>query len=177
MKYNKQNNYKIIFLIALIPFGVALNFSFTSPIKKIETYDINSSITKKVKYHSSLKNRKLTFHLKGYENKFVINSIVLKNVNISKIESFANYYKKVKIKILKPKHRSIGDKMKLHLYDKIDIVELEINNEKFLDLKTYNDSINNNNIGSSILFSFFGIIILLLGILERNYRKKKIASH
>lgn len=177
MKYNKQNNYKIIFLIALIPFGVALNFILTSPIKKIEIYEINSSITKDVKYHSSRRNQRLSFYLQGYENEFVINSVVVKYVNTSKIENLANNVRKVKIKILNPKNRSVGDKMKLNLYGKIDIVELEIDDEKFLDLKTYNDSIRANNIGSSILFIFFGMIIILIAILERNYRKKKIARH
>lgn len=148
-------------------------FVFKSPIREAETLEVNSTITKNVRYALSKRNYELTFYLKGYENKFVIKRSVLENVNSSKIKIAANDFRKVKIKILDPQHRSMIDKLTFYMYDKIDIIELEINNAKYLDLKTYNDSNYKNNIGISLLFGFFGIITIVILILERNYRTKK----
>lgn len=177
MKYNKQNNYKIIFILALLPLAISTNFILTSPINRSELIEIKSSISTDVRYSPNRKNKRLSIYLDGYENEFVINSIVVTNLNTTRIKNSANNFRVIKIKTINPNNRGLGDKLKYYLYDKVDVVELEINNINYLDLESYNSAMSKNDTRSACLFGLFGIILIILGFLERNFRQKINARH
>ena len=58
------------------------------------------------------------------------------------------------------------------MYSDISVLELEINNIKYLDFNTYKNVTMNNGIISAVMFFAFSFILVLAGFLERNYRRK-----
>ncbi len=172
MKHNRSNSYILIFIVAIIPFILSLNYFINFDVAKDDLIEVNAFLAKDVKHIRNYKNNRIVFYLVGYSNEFVISSLLIKEINYDEIIAVANKVKKVKLKILKPRNRSAGDQFRFMFYNKIDIIELEINDEKYLNLEVYNNVTYLNKLSLSLLFFCFGIIFVYVGFIERNYKAK-----
>lgn len=170
-------------LLGLIFLYTASQFYLEKNLTKDDVWTIKGKLSEEIKLEHNRRSKSLVLKLENLnEFKFSIGSLALKETfyddlmnNFQKGDEIhitieKNEYEK---KIKKSAQMTFFDKC-FH-YEKIDIVEIDNNNFKYLALSDYNKTHNDNNILSVAFFGTLGL--LFLGISIFIYKKDKIKKH